>query len=243
MCATFYWTIFVSVPAVNSCTLEGWDGLEWLLPHSGIITMVQNGMRFDCMFSMLFHWEGLCNLETDDNIAFSLEEKRNICICIFVPVSDHLSKMVTQKEGKLHMRIKITCRASNYPWRGTHWCQVTLWKNACEVSPMSVCVQVTCRPDTAAKSYQEQWRVKNKFWLMNVREWKTCPWGIWSKPCVSSQHPSSHKPIRWSHPAPHSVYILRLERGLSAVSRGTRLYWRRRGVFKAHWSSDALPPG
>lgn len=55
MCATFYWTSFVSVPAVNSCTLEGWDGLEWLLPHSEIITMVQNGMRFDCMFSMLFH--------------------------------------------------------------------------------------------------------------------------------------------------------------------------------------------
>jgi len=46
-----------------------------------------------------------CNLETDDNIAFSLEEKRNICICIFVPVSEHLSKMVTQKEGKLHLRI------------------------------------------------------------------------------------------------------------------------------------------
>lgn len=55
MCAIYYKTIFVSVPAVNSCTLEGWDGLEWLPPHSEIITTVQNGMRFDCMFSMLFH--------------------------------------------------------------------------------------------------------------------------------------------------------------------------------------------
>lgn len=30
--------------------------------------------------------------------------------------------------------------------------------------------------------------------------------------------------------------------GPSADSRGTRLYWRKIGIFKAHWSSDAFPP-
>lgn len=59
-------------------------------------------MRFDCMFSMLFHWEALCNLETDDNIAFSLEEKKNICICIF------LSLWAFIQDGDLKKRREIT---------------------------------------------------------------------------------------------------------------------------------------
>ncbi len=153
MCAIYYKTIFVSVPAVNSCTLEGWDGLEWLPPHSEIITTVQNVMRFDCMFSMLFHWEALCNLETDDNIAFSSEEKNKICISVFFSfLSEHLSKMVTQKDRKLHMRIKkketnIICSTGNYPQRETHWCQVMLGSSAEECLWSITRVQLTCWPD------------------------------------------------------------------------------------------------
>lgn len=109
------------------------------------------------------------------------------------------------------------CRAGNYLQWGTCWCQVTLGGSVGEflwsITHVRLCASnmpawSKPQPSSHIRS-SEEWR--KKFWLMNVRECKTCPWDIWSKPCVSSQHPTSHKPIRWSHPAPHSVYILHRE--------------------------------
>lgn len=91
-------------------------------------------------------------------------------------------------------RNKIMCRTCNYPQRGTSGCQVTLGGSAQEC--LWSITRVRLSPSNtikalAVKSNQEQSRVENKLWLMNVRECKT--WDIRSMSGVFSQ-----LLIRWS---------------------------------------------